>query len=245
MPRTKAVITDYIGTLVSIRDYQMQTSRKKLFEFLTEVGFQLNLEEFLYAYKRSHEKYQRIRYEEFLEITNSVWISEALNSLGCQTDTEDPRLKTAINLFFHEYLCHLELRPHTKQLLERISGKFKLGLISNFTYSPVIYASLQKLGINQFFNAILISHDIGYRKPHQKIFLDALRKLQVDPKEAIYLGDSPLEDIKGARAVGMKTVFVPSQFYSSMDLRESKQETDFVVKDLGDFLSDLPKILVE
>jgi len=43
---------------------------------------------------------------------------------------------------------------------------------------------------------------------------------------------SPIEDIKGAKQSGLKTVFVPSQFYALKDLFESKQEPDFIAKDL-------------
>jgi putative hydrolase of the HAD superfamily len=70
------------------------------------------------------------------------------------------------------------------------------------------------------------------RAPHKRIFLEALRKLQVTAKEAVFVGDSPLEDIEGAKEIGIKTVFVSSQFYSLKDLRDSHKNPDFVAGDL-------------
>jgi FMN phosphatase YigB (HAD superfamily) len=128
-------------------------------------------------------------------------------------------------------------------MLEKASQNFKLGLISNFTYAPVIYAGLRKLCINQFFNAILVSEDVGWRKPHVKIFEESLRRLNVKAQEAVYVGDSPLEDIKGAQAVGMKTVFVPSQFYSLENLFESQQKPDMIVKNFCELYRKLPELL--
>lgn len=245
MPRTKAVITDYIGTLVNARYYNIEASRRTLHKALTDAGFETGLAEFLEAYTQAHKKYRAVRYEQLREVTNAVWVCEALNSLGCSASPEDSRIKVALNVFFKNYLDSLELRPYAKQLLRRIKEHCKLGLVSNFTYAPVVYASLRKLGINHRFNIVLVSHENGWRKPHTQIFQDALRKLQVKAEEAVFIGDSPLEDIKGAQATGMKTVFVSSQFYTLKDLYESKQKSDLVARGLDEIYRDFSKITSE
>ena len=107
----------------------------------------------------------------------------------------------------------------------------------------MIYDSLRKLGINQFFSAVLVSDDNGWRKPHKNIFHAALRKLQIRAEEAVFIGDSPLEDIKGAQAAGIRTVFVPSQFYTLKNLRESRQKPDIIAEDLCEIYRDLVKII--
>jgi FMN phosphatase YigB (HAD superfamily) len=70
-----------------------------------------------------------------------------------------------------------------------------------------------------------------------------LRKLQVTANEAVFIGDSPLEDIKGAKAAGIKTVFVPSQFYTLKDLYESRQKLDFIVGDLHEVYKNFSEII--
>jgi putative hydrolase of the HAD superfamily len=240
----KAVIVDYIGTLINARDYSLDASRVKLHKALTEAGFKTSLKEFLEAYARAHEKYRVVRYEELREVTNAVWVSEALNSLGCNASADDSRIKTALNVFFHDYVDSLVLRPYALKIIKRIVANCKLGLVSNFTYAPVVYASLRKLGINQFFDAVLVSDENGWRKPHRQIFQDALRKLHVTTDEAVFVGDSPLEDIKGALEVGMRTVFVSSQFYSLKDLHESRQKPDFIAKDLHEIYERFFEILL-
>ena len=176
-------------------------------------------------------------------MTNAVWISEALTNLGYETSADDPRVKVALNIFFKDYVDSLELRSYAKKLIRKIAENCKLGLVSNFTYAPVIYASLRKLGINQFFSAVLVSDETGWRKPHKSIFQDALKKLQVKAEETVFIGDSPLEDIKGAQAAGIKTVFVPSQFYTLKNLLESCQKPDIILGDLGEIYRDLFKII--
>lgn len=243
MPQVKAVITDYIGTLTNARSYNLDASMNKLHAALTDVGFKTGKQKFLDAYAKAHEKYRLIRYGELREVTNAIWLSEALSSLGLKVDVEDHRMKEALNVFFQDYIDTLELRPCAKELLTKIAETCKLGLISNFTYAPVVYCSLRKLGISNFFNVIVVSGENGRRKPHQKIFQDTLQRLQVNADETVYIGDSPPEDIKGAKAAGLKTIFVSSQFYSLTELQKSGQNPDFIMADLEEILQNLPKIL--
>ena len=145
---------------------------------------------------------------------------------------EDFRVKAALNLFFQDFIDTLELREGTKKLLKQAQAQCKVGLISNFTHAPVIYSSLRQLRINQSFNAVVVSEENGWRKPSSHIFQEALNRLQVQANEAVFIGDSPIEDIKGAKQAGLKTVFIPSQFYTLKDLLDSQQKPDFIAKDL-------------
>ena len=247
MSPIKAVIFDFIGTLTNVRGYSLETSRMaskmKLYKAVVKAGFKVDAKSFVEAYIHAHEKYRIIRYRKLVEVTNAVWISEAINNLGYKTTPDDPRVRTAVNISFEDYLSSLELRRWAKRILKMVSVDYKLGLVSNFTYAPVIYAGLRKLDINRFFNTILVSDEVGWRKPHPKIFNEALKRLRVSAHETVYVGDSPLEDIKGAKAAGMKTIFVPSQFYTLKNLHESQQKPDIIVRNLYELCEKLPDFL--
>jgi len=62
--------------------------------------------------------------------------------------------------------------------------------------------------LSKFFDVIVISGDVGWRKPSPKIFEKALEELHVSDSEAVFVGDAPFHDIAGARHVGMKTVLL-------------------------------------
>jgi hypothetical protein len=126
LPKIKAVITDYIRTLANARNYSIETLRAKLHKILAETGFETSMEEFLAAYTRAHEKYRVVRYRKLREVTNAVWISEALNGLGYETSAEDSRIKVALNIFFQDYVDSLELRPYAKRLISKIAENCKL-----------------------------------------------------------------------------------------------------------------------
>jgi len=221
----------------------MKDSKMKVYKAISDAGFDVRADGFLDAYTRAHEKYRKIRYEQLVEVTNAVWIAEALSSLEVDTGPDDTRIKVALTAFFEDYVNSFELRPCAIQMLTRASEHRKMGLISNFTYAPVIYAALRKLDINRLFDAVLVSEAVGWRKPHPRIFEEALRRLDVKSDETVYVGDSPLEDIKGAKALGMRTVFVPSQFYTLEFLHETQQEPDLIFTDLCELEGKLPRLL--
>jgi HAD superfamily hydrolase (TIGR01549 family) len=220
----------------------MEASKETLYLALVAEGFNVSKSSFLQAYDLAHEKYRIIRYEHLKEVTNAVWVAEALNNLGFKVTADDYRIKCALNVFFKAFVDTFELREGAKKLIKQAQQKCKVGLISNFTHASVIHKSLRVLGINTFFNVVVVSEENGWRKPSAKIFEDALNRLGVEAIEAVYIGDSPIEDIKGAKQAGLKTVFVPSQFNKLKDLDESQQKPDFIAKDLESILNQLTEI---
>jgi HAD superfamily hydrolase (TIGR01549 family) len=238
----KAVIFDYIGTLVNCRNYSMDTSKLSLYNALVAEGFNLTENGFMAAYGLAHEKYRKVRYEQLKEVTNAIWVAEALYNLGFEVSADDPRIKAALNVFFQDFIGTLELREGAKKLIKQAQQQGKVALISNFTYAPVIYKSLRKVKISEFFDAVIVSEEVHWRKPSPRIFQDALNRLQIKACEAVFIGDSPIEDIKGAKQAGLKTVFVPSQFNNIEDLKKSKQKPDFIANDLTLLSQILDKI---
>jgi putative hydrolase of the HAD superfamily len=232
----KAVVFDFIGTLAIVEDYSYEKSERKLYESLSNAGFKVDCPAFVEAYEQSHQKYRAIRYQELKEVTNAVWISEALNTLSYKTTPNDEKICVAITMFFEDYINSLELRPNAAEVLEKLTANFALGLVSNFTYASVIHTGLQKLGIRNYFHSVLVSHDFGWRKPSLRVFQEILKRLDTAGEEAVYVGDSPEEDIKGAQSVGMRTIFIPSQFYSLIDLEKAAVYPDFKIDDLKEVL---------
>ena len=236
----EAVIFDFIGTLATVEGYAYEPSVKKMYESLRDVGFNMDYEHFTQAYERAHQKYRAIRYQELVEVTNVVWLSEALNSLGFATSPVEENVKEAINVFFKDYIQSLKRRNCAIRTLKTLlKGRYALGLISNFTYAPVIYAGLRKLNLSRYFNAILVSEDVGWRKPHPRIFKEALKRLDKKAVQTVFVGDSLVEDIQGAKKVGMKTVFVSSQFFTVEDIQKAIQQPDIILNEL----CKLPEIL--
>ncbi len=89
----------------------------------------------------------------------------------------------------------------------------------------------------------MVSEDIGWRKPHKRIFRAALERLHVEANETIFIGDSPVEDIEGAKEVGMKAIFVFSQFNTLEELYCIKQKPDIIAENLQEVSDSLKRMI--
>jgi HAD superfamily hydrolase (TIGR01549 family) len=222
----------------------MDVSIMKLYSSLIDEGFNVAVESFLEAYSRAHMKYRVVRYGNLREVTNAVWVAEALNAAGYEkVNSEDVRVKAALNVFFKNFIDSFRLRAGAVKLFEQAAACGRVGLLSNFTYAPVVYFSLNQLGVSGYFNSVVVSEAHGWRKPSQHIFRDILERLQVKANETLFIGDSPLEDIKGAKEAGLRTIFVESQFYSLKDLITSNVTAEFTAKNLRKVSEILSQII--
>ncbi len=92
------------------------------------------------------------------------------------------------------------------ELFERLSLRYRLGVVSNFYGN--LAAVCREAGIGSFLSAAVDSAVVGRSKPHAAIFHAALARLQVEPSESVFVGDSPERDMAGARGVGMRHVLL-------------------------------------
>jgi putative hydrolase of the HAD superfamily len=124
--------------------------------------------------------------------------------------------------YFEELYAHFtlsgvwELYPDVKPTLAALDGKYALGVISNFDRR--LYAILDHLGITHHFDAIVVSSETGADKPDARIFHQALERLNVQPHEALHVGDDPMHDWQGAEAVGMRCFHINRKQNSLLDV---------------------------
>jgi len=76
----------------------------------------------------------------------------------------------------------------------------------------------EELGFGEYFDAYITSHDTGFGKPHPAIFERALAAVDARPSQAAIIGDRPELDLAGARAVGMRSIWMrPPDFIGEPD----------------------------
>jgi putative hydrolase of the HAD superfamily len=67
---------------------------------------------------------------------------------------------------------------------------------------------LNKFDIRKYFERVVISVEVGWRKPRPEIFLKALELLNLGPGDALYVGDNYQADVVGAKSVGMDVIWI-------------------------------------
>lgn len=98
------------------------------------------------------------------------------------------------------------VRTGTRQALERLHARYRLGVISNSDGS--IARLLNELGIGDCFDAVIDSHHCGAEKPDPRIFRAALDALRSRPEDSLYVGDIYSVDFIGAQGAGLRSVLM-------------------------------------
>lgn len=91
-------------------------------------------------------------------------------------------------------------------MLDRLSDKFKLAVVSNYPLSQCIRVSLATLGLDKYLDATIVSGDLGVIKPSRRLFDEACSALDLTPETILFVGDDWIADIVGAWASGMPCV---------------------------------------
>jgi FMN phosphatase YigB (HAD superfamily) len=121
--------------------------------------------------------------------------------------------------------------PGRPGLLDWLSGRYRLGLVSNFDYAPTVLRILEADGILERFEVVLVSDRVGWRKPSARIFEAALARLGVEAGNCLFVGDRPDIDVAGAHRVGMAAAWLNP---GAEPLPEGLPAPDFTLSWLGD-----------
>ena len=134
------------------------------------------------------------------------WVARACVRLGI--DVEPSLLREITPPLFATEIDGLVVGEGTLEAIAALSNAgYRLGCITNtLADTPAIRAMLRKHGFEPFMQSVVVSTEEGWRKPHRSLFEKSLRELGVTPAESLFVGDSPVHDIGGAKALGMFAV---------------------------------------
>jgi putative hydrolase of the HAD superfamily len=97
---------------------------------------------------------------------------------------------------------------HHRPLLERLARGHRLAVVSNFDYTPTALAILDAAGVRELFAAIVVSDEVGWRKPRADIFREAVRRTGAEPRQTLFVGDRADIDVAGAHGMGMGAAWI-------------------------------------
>jgi HAD superfamily hydrolase (TIGR01549 family) len=180
--KTKAVIFDMFGTLVGATSPEQEIIGK----------FRLP--------SKKHDGLQRVvcgvNFYKDCKADLESYFALVLEESGLEINPIN--LKMLRGIYSAEFAKAIPF-PETNQILEQLKQQgFKIGLVSN-AYPPGRKLVIQERGLAGFFEDSLLSYEFGMTKQNPEIYLLALDRLGVDPKNAIMVGDSYKSDILASK----------------------------------------------
>ena len=158
-------------------------------------------------YGEAREKaIEGIRRHPELEHDEEIWVAfteRIIRGMGGDSDSAHECAEAMTQAW--EHAEHFELYEDALPVLEELRGRgLKLGLVSNTGRDLDEFVAHHRLEVD----AVLGSRAFGRTKPHPTIFQAVLERLDVAAADAAMVGDSPEDDVEGARAAGIRRAFL-------------------------------------
>ncbi|MCC7081333.1 MAG: HAD-IA family hydrolase [Burkholderiales bacterium] len=115
---------------------------------------------------------------------------------------EDPALADPAMDVFLAARNEIELYPDAREALGRLSGRYRLAVVSNGN------ADVSRIGIGEYFAAVVSARSTGYAKPDKRIFAAACAGVALPAEAVLHVGDDPDLDVRGAIAAGARGAWI-------------------------------------
>ncbi|WP_342434050.1 HAD family hydrolase [Neobacillus sp. FSL H8-0543] len=214
----KAVLFDLDGTLLN-RDASVKMFIDRQYDRLNSFVGHITKRQFV---------------KKFIELDNRgyVWKDKVYQQLVNEFAIERITWEELLQDYIHEFKNNCVPFPNLIEMLEELkSSNLKIGMITN-GFGKFQMDNIKALGIEKYFDVILVSEWEGIKKPDPQIFQRAISKLDVLPYESLFMGDHPENDVKGAQNIGMKGIWKKDYQWHNVD-------ADYIVDDLA----QLPAII--
>ena len=209
----KGIVFDINGTLININtDEGNEQIYRSISHLLKYYGIRTSRNDVREGYYQILKEQRRAGGEAFPEFDAvAVW-RQFLNDRLARSGAAMSKNKLAVlphflaELYRGISLNRLDLYPEVREVLDELRSRYRLAALSD-AQSAWAVPEMRMVGLEGYFYPIVVSGDLGYRKPDPRIFALALRRMHLPPEEVVFVGNDMYRDIYGARQAGMRTVF--------------------------------------
>lgn len=238
----RAVLFDLFDTLVSFdrnklpqiewKGRMIRSTAGQMHAAFERFAPSVDLHTFIEGLQWSWQEAERLRNEDYREVGAPERLTMLIRRVGLDPAALDPEaLPTLIATHMRELSAAVTMPPHHAPLLRALRTRYRLAVVSNFDYTPTARGVLEREGIVDLFDTILVSDEVGWRKPKPIIFELALARLGLDAADGLFVGDRIDIDVAGAQGVGMGSAWInPEQTPLPPDVRAPDHE----IRDLAE-----------
>jgi HAD superfamily hydrolase (TIGR01549 family) len=200
---------------------------------------QVPFQKFLKAFRAMVRKERDRSAKELWESSIGFRADELTSTLNLKDDGLRERL---LSTHSDSFTSCLRMRSSSRYVLDMIRSSITetgerpvLGLISNAMDHEAIRSFMTREGLNQYFDPVIISSEVGMTKPHPEIFQMALERTSLKPERTVYIGDRYLTDVQGSRNAGMKAVYI-REYHTAGEPPEGVEVRATTIKNILDLL---------
>jgi len=143
-----------------------------------------------------------------LGMSSPEWSRYVRDELGVPMSPEEINAAVVANIE-RGYREALPLIPGAVESVRRLAARWPLGLASS-SNRPIIDLVLEQAGLTDSFAATVSSEEVGRGKPAPDVYLEAARRLELEPRRCVAVEDSS-NGLRSAAAAGLRVIAIPNR----------------------------------
>jgi FMN phosphatase YigB (HAD superfamily) len=242
MSRFDAILFDLFDTLVvferdrlpevSVNGRTIRSTAGQVHRRLVERRPDIELGPFVEALVWSWQQAEQIRDTTHREVSAQERFDMLFRCLGCEPGSLPPgTIPDLLDAHMRELARAVVFPAHHRDLLRALRDRHRLALVSNFDYTPTARLILEREGIAHLFDLVVVSADVGWRKPSPVIFETALGGLGIAAGRGLFVGDRADIDVAGAQGVCIPVAWINR---AGAPWPVAARPPDFELRDLDD-----------
>jgi HAD superfamily hydrolase (TIGR01509 family) len=225
----KGVLIDFGGTLAYLDEVESREYEEALVAALKKYGHERRLEDVTSVLADIYYKSSKGELKALQEFWNLMLAKLKIPEQSGLTDIMQGVRNTHETRMYKMY----DKIPQTLSMLQK---KYKLALVSNCAVGTD--RVIRSLGLSDFFDCIILSYQVGVRKPNKRLYLEALKCLGLEADKCVFVADE-ISDLEGAREIGLKTILVLQGHSTFQEAKDLNFKPDFQITKI----SEVTKIL--
>lgn len=236
----KGIVFDINGTLTDIRtDESLDEVYRVISNFLSYQGIALApnvVKDLYFQIMKEQRSSNGMRHPEFdaIAIFREIVMRHSTDfTRGLPSEKLEQLPIFLAEVYRAATRLRLQRYPGVADTLCHLQPKYRLAIVSD-GQSAYAIPELNAVGLSGYFDPIIVSGDLGYRKPDERLFAAALDAMKMSPSEVLYVGNDMYRDVYGAQKLGMKTVF----FKSNQGVQEKEGvNPDYIIYSFPELLN--------
>ncbi len=239
----EAVLFDIGGTLRSSAPSTEAVKHEKVREIRELTGSSMPVEELAALLASRAAAYRRWARANWVELNEAgVWTQWMLPEYPAALIRENSIL---LSQTWEQATSIREPFPETKSvLLDLFRRGYRIGIVSNTASTTEAPALLNRLGIRGIPEVVILSANLGIRKPNPEILLEATRRMGIEPSKCAYVGNRRDRDVRAAKDAGFggTVLMISSQQEESESPDAASPASDFCIHRLDELLGIFPAL---
>lgn len=201
------ILFDFFGTLVAYTRSRADQGYARSYDLVRRFGADLDYQLFLDTWVATWSEFDQRSAADHREFpVTDVSAGFLTTVLGRRPS--DAEVETFTAVYVREWSAGVRHLPGVADMIRQLADGRRLAVVSNAHEADLVSEHLKAMGLLPYFDAVITSIEVGWRKPHPAIYTTALSALGIDAEEAVFVGDTYEPDFVGPERLGIRAFLI-------------------------------------